>query len=229
MTRRPVILVVDDELQILRTMRASLPLHGYEVRTAPGGKEALDEIKKEMPDLIILDLAMPEMSGLDVCYSIREFSTVPIVVLSAIGVESDKVTALDSGADDYVTKPFAMNELLARIRAVLRRSDGTSNPSVLTSGDLTMDLNTRQVVVGGREVKLTPKEFGVLKYLVSNAGKVITHRALLLAVWGSESSEQTEYLRVFVNQLRRKLEPDPQHPDHILTEPWIGYRFIPRD
>ena len=227
MTRKPVILVVDDELQILRTMRASLPIHGFDVRTAPGGKEALDEIKKEMPDLIILDLAMPEMSGLDVCGAIREFSSVPIVVLSAIGAESDKVTALDMGADDYVTKPFAMNELLARIRAVLRRADTVSSPSVLTAGDLTMDLNARQVMVGGKEVKLTPKEFGVLKYLMSNAGKVITHRALLLAVWGSESSEQTEYLRVFINQLRRKLESDPQHPERILTEPWVGYRFVP--
>ncbi len=229
MSRKPVVLVVDDELQILRTMRASLPMHGYEVRTAPGGKEALDEIKREMPDLIILDLAMPEMSGLDLCYAIREFSSVPIVVLSAIGAESEKVTALDVGADDYVTKPFAMNELLARVRAVLRRSDTTCSASVLTAGDLTMDLNTRQVVVGGREVRLTPKEFGVLKHLMSNAGRVITHRALLLAVWGSESSEQTEYLRVFVNQLRRKLESDPRHPDHILTEPWVGYRFVPHD
>ncbi len=229
MTRKPVILVVDDELQILRVMRASLPLHGYEVRTAPGGKEALDEIQKEMPDLIVLDLAMPGMSGLDVCFSIREFSSVPIVVLSAIGNESDKVTALDLGADDYVTKPFAMNELLARIRAVLRRSEATSSSSVLKAGDVTMDLNSRQVTVGEREVKLTPKEFGVLRHLVCNAGKVITHRALLLAVWGSESSEQTEYLRVFINQLRRKLEPDPQHPHHILTEPWVGYRFVPHD
>ena len=229
MTRKPVILVVDDEMQILRVMRTTLPLHGFEVRTAPGGKEALDEIKKDMPDLIILDLAMPEMTGLDVCYSIREFSSVPIVVLSAIGNENDKVTALDLGADDYVTKPFVMNELLARVRAVLRRSEATSSATVLTAGDLTMDLNTRQVLVGGREVKLTPKEFGVLRYLVGNAGKVITHRALLLAVWGSESSEQTEYLRVFINQLRRKLEPDPQHPQHILTEPWIGYRFVPHD
>ena len=229
MTRKPVILVVDDEMQILRVMRTTLPLHGFEVRTAPGGKEALDEIKKDMPDLIILDLAMPEMTGLDVCYSIREFSSVPIVVLSAIGNENDKVTTLDLGADDYVTKPFVMNELLARVRAVLRRSEATSSATVLTAGDLTMDLNTRQVLVGGREVKLTPKEFGVLRYLVGNAGKVITHRALLLAVWGSESSEQTEYLRVFINQLRRKLEPDPQHPQHILTEPWIGYRFVPHD
>ncbi len=229
MSRKPVILVVDDELQILRVMRASLPLHGYEVRTAPGGKEALDEIKKEMPDLIILDLAMPEMSGLDVCYAIREFSSVPIIVLSAIGAETDKVAALDIGADDYVTKPFVMNELLARIRAVLRRSDAVSNSPILTVGDLTMDLDARQVFVRGREIKLTPKEFGVLKYLMSNPGKVVTHRALLLAVWGSESSEQTEYLRVFINQLRRKLEPDPQHPDHILTEPWVGYRFVPHD
>jgi two-component system KDP operon response regulator KdpE len=222
----PVLLVVDDEPQILRVMRASLPARGYEVRTAPGGEEALDEIRKEAPDLIVLDLVMPKISGLEVCRRVREFSSVPIIVLSAKGSESDKIAALDLGADDYVTKPFSLDELLARVRAVLRRSPAAdANEAVLKVGDLTIDVEQRRVTVAGTEVKLTPKEFDVLKYLVRRSGKVVTHRALLQAVWGSESSEQTEYLRVFINQLRRKIEPDPQHPRYILTEPWVGYRF----
>lgn len=226
MTKKPVILVVDDEPQILRVMRASLPSRGYEVITARSGQEALDQIQKEMPDLIILDLVMQEMSGLEVCRQVREFASVPILVLSAKGSEHDKVTALDLGADDYVTKPFSMDELLARVRAVLRRIPAVEDSSVLTADELTIELDTRQVIVAGQEVKLTPKEFEVLKYLVQNAGKVVTHRTLLRAVWGWSSSEQTEYLRVFVNQLRRKIEPDPQNPRYILTEPWVGYRFI---
>ncbi|HET9531038.1 MAG TPA: response regulator transcription factor [Blastocatellia bacterium] len=227
---KPVILVVDDEPQILRVMRASLPARGYEVRTTPGGEEALDEIRKESLDLIILDLVMPKMSGLEVCRRIREFSSVPIIVLSAKGSEADKITALDLGADDYVTKPFSLDELLARVRAVLRRSHATeANEAVLKVGDLVIDVDERRVTVAGTEVRLTPKEFDVLKYLVRSSGKVVTHRALLQAVWGSESSEQTEYLRVFINQLRRKIEPDPQHPRYILTEPWVGYRFNPNE
>jgi two-component system KDP operon response regulator KdpE len=227
-TKKPLILVVDDEPQILRVMRASLPPRGYELRTATNGEEALDEIRKEMPDLVILDLVMPEMTGLEVCRRVREFSQVPIIVLSAKGSERDKVAALDSGADDYVTKPFGMDELLARARAVLRRlSAAEANAAVLTVGDVTIDSDERLVRAAGREIKLTPKEFEVLKYLVHNAGKVVTHRALLQAVWGWESSEQTEYLRVFINQLRRKIESDPQHPKYILTEPWVGYRFNP--
>lgn len=226
MSKKPLILVVDDEPQLLRVMRASLPVRGFDVRVASSGEEALDEISKEMPDLIILDLMLPGLSGLDVCRRVREFSTVPIIVLSVKGSETDKVQALNLGADDYVTKPFGMEELLARIRAVLRRSPAAeSEGSALTVGDLTIDVEKRQVTVAGEEVKLTPKEFDVLKYLVSHAGKVVTHRALLQAVWGWESSDQVEYLRVFINQLRRKLEPDPRHPRYILTEPWVGYRF----
>ena len=228
MTRKPVILVVDDEPQILRVMRASLPPRGYEVRTAPGGEEALDELSKEIPDLIILDLAMPNVSGLEVCRRVREFSSVPIIVLSAKEFESDKVAALDMGADDYITKPFGLDELLARVRAMLRRQT-ENHSSLLTVGDLAIDSDTRLVVVAGREVKLTPKEFDVLTYLATNAGKVVTRRALLQAVWGSESTEQSNYLRVFINQLRNKIEADPQHPSHILTEPWVGYRFIPNE
>jgi two-component system KDP operon response regulator KdpE len=230
MSDKPVILVVDDEPQILRVLRASLPARGYQVRTAPGGDEALDEVRKEMPDLIILDLAMPGTSGLEVCRRVREFSAVPIIVLSAKGSEVDKVSALDLGADDYVTKPFGMDELLARVRAVLRRSPASdADTSVLKVGDLSLDIPERRVVAAGAEVKLTPKEFEILKYLMSNIGKVVTHRALLQAVWGSESTEQTEYLRVFINQLRRKIERDPQHPRYIVTEPWVGYRLAPND
>lgn len=226
MTRKPVILVVDDEPQILRVMRATLPARGYEVRTAPGGEEALDELQKEIPDLIILDLVMPNVSGLEVCRRVREFSSVPIIVLSAKEFESDKVAALDMGADDYVMKPFGLDELLARVRAMLRRLSSDDQRSRLIVGDLTIDSDTRRVEVAGREVRLTPKEFEVLTYLVSNAGKVVTRRALLQAVWGAESTEQSNYLRVFINQLRNKIEADPQHPSHILTEPWVGYKFM---
>ncbi len=227
---KPVILVVDDELQILRVMRASLPARGYDIRTAQGGKEALDEMHKQMPDLVILDLMMPEMNGLEVCRRVREFSQVPIIVLSAKGEERSKVAALDAGADDYVTKPFGMEELLARVRASLRRQNISEKQSpVIKVGDITIDTDERRVTVADSEVKLTPKEFEVFKYLANNAGKVVTHRALLQAVWGSEASEQTEYLRVFINQLRRKIEPDLQHPRYILTEPWVGYRFMPNE
>ena len=227
-TERPVILVVDDEPQILRVMRASLPARGYDVRTAPDGEHALDEIRKQAPDLIVLDLAMPGMSGLEVCRCVRTFSSVPIIVLSAKGSESDKIAALDLGADDYVTKPFSLDELLARVRAVLRRTlELDSESAVLSVGDLTIELDERRVTMSGTEIKLTPKEFEVLKYLARNSGKVVTHRALLQAVWGSQSTGQTEYLRVFINQLRRKIEPDPRNPRHIITEPWVGYRFNP--
>jgi len=223
--KKPVVLVVDDEPQILRVMRASLPIRGYEVLTASTGEEALNQLSKQVPDLLILDLVMPEMSGLEVCRRVREFSSVPIIVLSAKGSESDKVAALDLGADDYVTKPFGMDELLARARAVLRRLS-TTNDRVLAVGDVTIDIDERRVVVGGKEIRLTPKEFDVLKYLVNNAGKVVTHRALLQTVWGWQSTDQTEYLRVFINQLRRKIEIDASRPRYIITEPWVGYRFI---
>ena len=223
---KPVILVVDDEPQILRVMRASLPARGYNVVTAADGEQALDEIRKQAPDLVILDLAMPGMGGLEACRRVREFSGVPIIVLSAKGAESDKIAALDMGADDYVTKPFSLDELLARVRAVLRRALA-ADAAVLSVGDLTIEVNERRVTLAGAEIKLTPKEFEVLKYLAGNSGKVVTHRKLLQAVWGSESTEQTEYLRVFINQLRRKIEPDPQNPRYITTEPWVGYRFNP--
>lgn len=226
--KKPVVLVVDDEPQILRVMRASLPIRGYEVLTASSGEEALNQLSKQVPDLVILDLAMPEMSGLEVCRRVREFSSVPIIVLSAKGSESDKVSALDLGADDYVTKPFGMDELLARSRAVLRRLSTTTD-RVVSVGDVTIDIDERRVVVAGKEIRLTPKEFDVFKYLVNNAGKVVTHRALLQTVWGWESTDQTEYLRVFINQLRRKIETDASHPHYLITEPWVGYRFVPNE
>jgi len=205
-------------------------VRGYQVITASSGEEALDQVGKQVPDLIILDLVMPGLTGLDVCRRIREFSAVPIIVLSAKGSDSDKIAALDLGADDYITKPFSMDELLARVRAVLRRlAAGESDTRLLTVGDVTIDVDERRVVVANKEIKLTPKEFEVLKYLVSNAGKVVTHRALLQAVWGWESTEQTEYLRVFINQLRRKIEVDASHPRYLLTEPWVGYRFVPNE
>jgi two-component system KDP operon response regulator KdpE len=228
MMKKPVILVVDDEPQILRVMRASLSARGYEVRTAAGGQEAIDEIRKQAPDLIILDLVMPEISGLEVCRRVREFSSVPIIVLSAKGSESDKVAALDIGADDYVTKPFGMDELLARIRAVMRRVPTSDEAStVLEVGDFRIDMESRSVTVRGREVHLTPKEYDLLVYFMHHPGKVLTHRTLLAAIWGGNYVEQTEYLRVFIGQLRKKIEPDPTSPRYILTEPWIGYRFNP--
>jgi two-component system, OmpR family, KDP operon response regulator KdpE len=227
---KPVVLVVDDEPQILRVMRASLPVRGYEVITASSGEEALTQLRKHVADVVILDLVMPEMSGLEVCRRLREFSSVPIIVLSAKGSEGDKVAALDLGADDYVTKPFGMDELMARVRAVLRRlSSSETDQRVLTVGAIYIDTDERRVVVAGKEIRLTPKEFEVLKYLVRNAGKVVTHQALLQSVWGWQSTDQIEYLRVAINQLRRKIEPDASHPRYILTEPWVGYRFNPND
>ena len=228
MEKRPNVLVVDDEPQILRVLRVGLPPRGFDVRGAAGGLEALAEFQKEAPDLIILDLVMPDLSGIEVCVEIRKVSSVPIIVLSAKGAERDKVTALEMGADDYVTKPFGMEELVARMRAVLRRSAETSEESSAshTVGSLTIDKAARSVIVRGAEVRLTPKEFDLLLYLVEHAGKVVPHRELLRAVWGWQSAEQSEYLRVFINQVRKKIEKDPRHPRFILTEPWVGYRLV---
>jgi two-component system KDP operon response regulator KdpE len=225
--KKTEVLIVDDEPQILRVLRSSLSMRGYEIKTASDGEEAVEAIRKHPPDLVILDLVLPGISGLQTCSQIREITEIPIIVLSAKGSEADKVTALNLGADDYVTKPFGMDELLARMRAVLRRSiTSEKEPAILKAGNLSIDLEQRQVKLSDQEIKLTPKEFDLLKFLVKNAGKVITHRILLQAVWGSQSSAQTEYLRVFINQIRKKIEPDPQHPKYILTEPWVGYRFI---
>jgi two-component system KDP operon response regulator KdpE len=226
------ILVVDDEKQITRVLRTSLTGHGYFVRTAADGDEALEVMREWSPDLVITDLAMPNMAGLELCKRVRTKSQVPIIVLSVKGEEKVKVEALDAGADDYVTKPFNMNELLARVRAALRRAGMPPVPVEATKidiGEFHIDLERRIVTVKGREVRLTPKEYDLLVYLARHPHKVITHRTLLGAVWGDTSTEQPEYLRVFVNHLRKKLEPEEGDPHYILTEPWVGYRFEPGD
>jgi two-component system, OmpR family, KDP operon response regulator KdpE len=224
------ILVVDDEPQITRVLRTTLSSQGYDIRIAGDGESALETFRDWPPHLVITDLAMPNMDGISLCRSLRERSQVPIIVLSVRGQERSKVEALDAGADDYVTKPFGMNELLARVRAHLRRvSPADETQRVIESGDFKIDLEAHSVEVQGHEVHLTPKEFDLLVYLVKRAGKVVTHRALLAAVWGPNSTEQPEYLRVFIGQLRKKIEPDPSTPKYLLTDPWIGYRLEPGD
>ena len=223
------ILVVDDEPQITRVLKTTLSSRGYGVRVASDGDEAVQLMKQWSPDLLITDLRMPNMGGLDLCRHVRARSRIPIIVLSVKGEERTKVDALDAGADDYVTKPFGVNELLARVRAALRRATTSDQPETLRieAGDFHIDIQQRSVLVGGREVHLTPKEFELLVYLARHPGKVLTHRTLLGAVWGANCIEQPEYLRVFIGHLRKKLEPDEASPRYILTEPWVGYRFEP--
>ena len=222
------ILVVDDEFQITRVLRQSLTAHRYDVRTAADGVSALDTFRDWHPDLVITDLQMPEMDGIEFCRAIRKESQLPIIVLSVRGEEGTKVAALDAGADDYVTKPFGMDELLARVRAALRRSPvGEDEFALLEDGDFTIDLAKREVTVRGSGVHLTPKEFDLLVFLFRNRGKGVTHRAILADIWGGNFTEQTEYLRVFIGQLRKKIEIDPSSPRYISTEPWVGYRFNP--
>jgi two-component system KDP operon response regulator KdpE len=224
------ILVVDDESQITRVLRTSLAGQGYNVRTAGDGDEALEVMREWAPDLVITDLSMPNMGGLELCRRIRSKSAVPIIVLSVRGEEKPKVEALDSGADDYVTKPFNMNELVARVRAGLRRAARPAleeSASKIEAGDFHIDLNTRVVTVRDREVRLTPKEFDLLSYLAKSPGRVLTHRTLLAAVWGGTSTQQPEYLHVFMNHLRKKLEPEDGSVRYIVTEKWVGYRFEP--
>jgi two-component system, OmpR family, KDP operon response regulator KdpE len=225
------ILVVDDEPQITRVLKTSLSSQGYGVRTASDGEVALTEMQDWPPDLIITDLRMPRMDGLELCRRVRAESRVPIIVLSVKGEEQIKVEALDAGADDYITKPFSINELLARVRAALRRaaSPELSESAVIEAGDFHIDTQARTVVVRREEVRLTPKEFDLLVYLARHPGKVITHRNLLAAVWGAASVGQPEYLRVFVGNLRKKLEGDDKTRHYIITEPWVGYRFEPGD
>lgn len=233
MTEKQRILIVDDEPQITRVLRTSLTSHGYEVRTAADGESAVETFSDWRPDLVITDLSMPHLNGIELCRRLRTLSAVPIVVLSVKGEEKTKVEALDAGADDYVTKPFGMDELLARIRAALRRTSeaptGDAASTLLEAGDFRVDLEARSVTVGDRDVHLTPKEYDLLVYLIQHPGKVLTHRTLLAAVWGGNYVEQTEYLRVFIGQLRKKIETDSASPRYILTEPWIGYRFNPGD
>jgi two-component system KDP operon response regulator KdpE len=223
------ILVVDDEPQITKVLRTSLSARGYDVRVAADGESAIDTFHDFNPDLIITDLSMPHVDGIELCRKVRLHSKIPIIVLSVREQEQPKIQALDAGADDYVTKPFSMNELLARVRAGLRRdvSGAEERDAVLRRGDFVIDNVRHTVTVSGREIRLTPKEFDLLLFLARNSGKVLTHGTLLNAVWGSESIQQTEYLRVFVGQLRKKVEPDPGSPRYIVTEPWVGYRFLP--
>jgi two-component system, OmpR family, KDP operon response regulator KdpE len=223
------ILVVDDERQITRVLSRGLTTQGYDVHTAADGEAALQTFSDWHPDLVVTDLSMPIMNGLELCRRLRAFSEVPIIVLSVKGEERAKVEALDAGADDYVTKPFGIDELLARIRATLRRvptsPDGTR--SVLEAGDFRIQLEERKLTIKDRDVHLTPKEYDLMVFLLRHQGKVLTHHALLGAVWGGDYTEQNEYLRVFIGQLRKKIETDPANPKYILTEPWIGYRFDP--
>jgi two-component system, OmpR family, KDP operon response regulator KdpE len=220
------VLVVDDEPQITRVLRTVLTSHGYQVRTAAEGESALASFREWRPELVITDLFMPHMDGVELCRRIRAVSGVPIIVLSVKGEERTKVEALDSGADDYVTKPFGIDELLARVRAALRRR-GDTDTTAVDAGDFMVDLDSRRVHVGGNEVRLTPKEFDLFLYMARHPNRVISHRTLLEAVWGEASQEQPEYLRVFMGQLRKKLEPDPSNPKYLVTEPWVGYRFNP--
>jgi two-component system, OmpR family, KDP operon response regulator KdpE len=227
------VLVVDDEPQLTRVLRTGLKSRGYDVLVAADGLAGLETFKTWKPDLVIADLAMPNMDGLELCRELRAISQVPIIILSAKGEEKVKVEALDIGADDFVTKPFGIDELLARMRAALRRANKhLAEPSIQTkldAGDIHIDLEARSVTVAGREVHLTPKEFELLVYFIRHTGKVLTHRTLLAAVWGGDYVEQDQYLRVFIGNLRKKLETNAASPRYILTEPWVGYRFSPSE
>jgi two-component system KDP operon response regulator KdpE len=228
MTRPFRVLVVDDEPQIRRVLRLALSAQGFDLRVAADGESALDTLSDWPADLLITDLSMPGMDGIELCRRVRAQSEMPIIVLSVKGEERTKVAALDAGADDYVTKPFGMDELLARVRVAVRRAPVTaSTASRIAVGVFAIDVDAHTVHVGGQEVHLTPKEFELLVYFARHPNKVLTHRGLLAAVWGPEHSEQTEYLRVFVGQLRKKIENDPAEPAYLRTEPWVGYRFDP--
>ena len=228
MAERSRILVVDDEMQITRVLKTTLQSQGYEVKTAADGESALDLATDWIPDLIVTDLSMPKMTGIELCRAVRDRSQVPIIVLSVREEEKNKIDALDAGADDYVTKPFSVNELLARVRANLRRVAVTKEESAepVEDGDFYINPQLRMVRVRGKEIHLTPKEFDLLVFMARHPNKVLTHRVLLNAVWGGESVQQPEYLRVFINQLRKKIESGDK-PQYIVTDPWIGYRFHP--
>ncbi len=220
------ILVVDDERQIRRVLETALPSHGYEVDSAATGFEALNRAAIFRPDLVVLDLGLPDLDGTEVIKRLREWTTVPIIVLSVREDEKDKIKALDAGADDYVTKPFSMGELLARVRVALRHAARPEAEPVLTFGDLVLDLLHRKVLLKGEEVHLTPTEYEILKYLALQAGRVVTHSQVLRAVWGPHSEAETHYLRIYVASLRRKIEADPSQPSLIVTEPGVGYRLV---
>ena len=224
----PRVLVVDDEQQILRALRASLRGAGYEVETADSAESALTAAALRPPEAVILDLVLPDGTGVDVCRELRAWSSAPVIVLSAVGEERQKVAALDAGADDYVTKPVGIDELLARLRAVLRRTTPAGEP-VIEVGELVIDLARRSVTRAGAPVHLTPHQFELLRVLAVNKGKLLTHRALLREVWGPAYQVEAHYLHVYVSQLRRKIEPEPSSPRYILTEPGAGYRLVEPD
>jgi len=219
------VLVVDDEPQILRALQTTLRGAGYEVDTAAAGEEALTKAATWMPEAVILDLVLPDRSGVEVCRELRAWSKAPILILSAVGEESEKVAALDAGADDYVTKPFGLDELLARLRAALRRAGPSGEPTI-EIGDLRIDLDKQALFRGGEPVRLTPHEFGMLRLFAQNEGRLLTHRTILREVWGPAYQVESHYLHVYVSQLRRKIEPEPTRPRYILTEPGAGYRFV---
>jgi two-component system KDP operon response regulator KdpE len=219
------ILVVDDEPQIRRALRTTLANMGYMVIEARSGEQALETLQGERPELVLLDINMPGAGGVQVCREIREHSDVAIIMLTVRDTERDKIEALDVGADDYVVKPFGMNELISRIRAALRRTSSAEPLPSFVSDNLEIDFERRKVLVRGRRVRFTPKEFELLRHLVASQGKPIEHRRLLQIIWGPDYGDETEYLRVFINQLRNKIEPDPANPKYILTDPWVGYRF----
>jgi two-component system KDP operon response regulator KdpE len=221
------ILIVDDEPSILAAMAPLLRSRGYDVSTAMSGRAALDAVERDKPDLIVLDLGLPDGDGIEICRLIRDGSATPIIVVSARGKEADKVAALDSGADDYLTKPFGNEELMARIRVALRRLEPPGAPEApITCGDLVIDRHRRRVVRGDEEIRLTPKEFELLVFFAQRPGRVLTHRAILKAIWGPHAVDQPEHLRVLIGSLRRKIERDTTRPRYLLTEPWVGYRFV---
>ncbi len=221
------ILIVDDDPHLLRALTIALTARGYQTDAAPNATTALEAAATAAPDLDVIDLGLPDLDGINIVESLRGWSTAPIIVLSARHDETAKINALDAGADDYVTKPFGIEELLARIRAAMRRSPSSAEggPHGYTAADLEIDFDTRRVRANGKDVRLTPKEFETLRYLVAHTGRPVTHREILQAVWGPDYGDEPEYLRVFINQLRKKIEANPGKPKYILTEPWVGYRF----
>jgi two-component system KDP operon response regulator KdpE len=221
------ILVVDDEPQLLRALRITLKARGYEVELAPDGRSALEAAAHKHPDLVVLDLGLPDLDGIEVIEGLRPWFTGPIVVLSARQDSDDKVLALDAGADDYVTKPFGMDELLARLRAALRRATPAPDSVVVTTDAFTVDLAAKRVTANGKDVRLTPTEWGMLEVLVRNPGRLVARKQLLREVWGPSYGDESNYLRVYIAQLRRKLEPDPSNPRYLITESGMGYRFEP--
>ena len=221
------VLIVDDEPALLRALSINLRARDYDVATAADGASALAAAAAHPPDVVVLDLGLPDMDGTDVIEGLRGWSTAPIIVLSAREGQPDKVVALDAGADDYITKPFGMDELLARLRAALRRSGGAADAPVVETASFTIDLAAKRALAGGTEVRLTPTEWHVLEVLIRNEGKLVSRQQLLKEVWGPAYETETNYLRVYLAQLRRKLEPDPAHPRHLITEPGMGYRFAP--